>query len=114
MSPLTMSSADVRALEMQYALDTVHLADDARPDEATHRRRYSAAPRRPLSPAEHAAEASRYREIAARKRACADEADAKGWSSGETFRSDAQHFDRLAATHESKSAPARARQEVSA
>lgn len=62
-----------------------------------------------LTPEEHAAEAKRLHDIADRRRECAEQAAARGWASAESFRHDADHFDRLATFHDRA-----ARQDVAA
>ncbi len=90
-----ITRADLDRDARQYAQDTKRLADQ--------RGQLGGQPGNPaadLTPEEHAAEARRLHGIADRRRECAEQAAARGWASAESFRHDADHFDRLALFHD--------------
>lgn len=87
----------------QYAADTIRLADQAPPTTKPR------APRPEPAPGQCAAEAARYRDIAARRRELATQQDALGHATAAAaFRADADHFDRLANAHEARTQETRA------
>ncbi|MBN0040204.1 hypothetical protein JN535_08495 [Cellulosimicrobium cellulans] len=90
-----VTRADLDRDARQYAQDTKRLAD--RRGQLGGEKGNPAAD---LTPEEHEAEARRLYGIAARRRELAEQAAARGWASADTFRHDADHFDRLATFHD--------------